>query len=44
MQIIICDDKSFIYLNNDSMVKDVVLKVKGNEGFTFSHFHFKLVG
>jgi hypothetical protein len=44
MQIIICDDKSFTYLNNDSMVKDVVLKVKGNERFKFSHFHFKLVG
>jgi hypothetical protein len=26
------------------MIKYVVLKVKGNKRFKFSHFHFKLAG
>lgn len=40
MQIIICDDKSFTYLNNDSMVKRC--GVKGERKWTVQIFTLSL--
>jgi hypothetical protein len=39
MCITICDDKSFINLNNGLKFKDLILQ----HGFKPSHLHFKLV-